>query len=195
MATLHPPRRHRWHQHPRQLRIPGPWGRPAISLVAPRRTRRRTPIIRSDRMPAPFRALGWRNYALYWTGALLSNIGSWMQTVALGWLVLQLTDSAFLVGFVSFAGLSPALLLSLFGGVVADRMDRQRILIVTQTAMLVSTGILATLTAWGVVTVPQIIALSFVTGLSGAMSVPAQQALISELVPADVLPSAISLNA
>ena len=145
-------------------------------------------------MPAVFRALGSRNYALYWSGALLSNIGSWMQTVALGWLVLQLTNSPFWVGFVSFAGLSPSLLLSLFGGVIADRMDRRRLLIATQTALLLSSGILATLTALGVVTVAEIIVLSFLSGLAGALNTPAQQAMIADLVSSDILLNAISLN-
>src|SRR5574337_206718 len=103
-------------------------------------------------MPAVFRAFESRNYALYWTGAFLSNVGSWMQNVALGWLVLQLTNSPFWIGFVSFAGLSPSLLLSLFGGVLADRLERRRVLLVTQ------------------------------------------QAIISDLVPADVLLNAISLT-
>ncbi len=145
-------------------------------------------------MPPLFRALGSRNYALYWAGAFLSNTGSWMQTVALGWLVLQLTDSPFWVGFVSFAGLSPSLFLSLFGGVLADRLDRRRLLLTTQTAMMVFTGMLATLTALHLITVPLIIVLSFLTGFATALNTPAQQAMIADLVPAEVLLNAISLN-
>lgn len=117
-----------------------------------------------------------------------------MQAVALGWLVLQLTDSPFWVGFVSFAALSPALFLSLFGGVLADRLDRRRVLLTTQTAMMLSTGLLATLTALHVITVPLIIALSFLTGFANALNTPAQQAMIADLVPPEVLLNAISLN-
>lgn len=141
-----------------------------------------------------FRALASRDYALYWIGAFLSNIGSWMQNVALGWLVLQLTDSPFWVGFVNFANLSPALVLSLFGGVLADRVDRRRVLIVTQTALMFIAATLATLTALHVITVPLIIGLSFLTGFAGAFNTPAQQAIIADLVPADALLNGISLN-
>ncbi|MFI4981598.1 MAG: MFS transporter, partial [Nevskiales bacterium] len=141
-----------------------------------------------------FRAFGSRNYALYWGGACLSNIGSWMQTVALGWLVLQLTDSPFWVGFVSFAALSPSLFMSLFGGVLADRLDRRLLLMTTQTAMMLSTGTLATLTAFHLITVPLIIVLSFLTGFANALNTPAQQAMIADLVPPDILLNAISLN-
>jgi MFS family permease len=145
-------------------------------------------------MPAVFRAFESRNYALYWTGALLSNVGSWMQNLALGWLVLQLTNSAFWVGFVSFAGLFPSLFLSLFGGVLADRMDRRLVLMATQTAMMVIAAILATLTALHLITVPLIVLLSLSSGFAAALNTPAPQAIVSDLVPADVLLNAISLN-
>lgn len=145
-------------------------------------------------MPAIFRALASRDYALYWSGAFLSNVGSWMQTVALGWLVLQLTNSPFWVGFVNFASLSPALVLSLFGGVLADRMDRRRVLIATQTALMLVATTLATLTALHAVTVPLIIGLSFLSGFASALNTPAQQAIVADLVPADALLNAISLN-
>jgi MFS family permease len=146
------------------------------------------------RAPTMFQAFQSRNFVRYWSGALLSNIGSWMQTVALGWLVLQLTDSPFWVGFVSFAALSPSLFLSLFGGVLADRSDRRQVMMIAQVVMLLSTAVLATLTACGVITVPEIVLLSFLTGLGGALSMPAQQAIISDLVPPEVLLNANSLN-
>jgi len=145
-------------------------------------------------MPAIFTALTSCDYALYWSGAFLSNVGSWMQTVALGWLVLQLTDSPFWVGFVNFASLSPALVLSLFGGVLADRMDRRLVLITTQTALMLIAAILATLTALHLITVPLIIGLSFLSGFAGALNTPAQQAIIADLVPSEALLNAISLN-
>jgi len=145
-------------------------------------------------MPAVFRALGSRNYALYWGGAFISNAGSWMQTVALGWLVLQLTNSPFWVGFVSFAGLVPSLFLSLFGGVLADRVNRRHVLLGTQSVMLLSATVLATLTARQVITLGEIVALSLLSGLAGALNIPAQQAMISDLVTPEILLNAISLN-
>src|ERR671916_2509688 len=80
-----------------------------------------------------FRALRHRNFRLFWAGAFLSNTGTWMQTVAQGWLVLQLTDSAFWLGFDGFAATAPGLVLTLLGGVFADILDRKRLLIFTQT--------------------------------------------------------------
>jgi MFS family permease len=145
-------------------------------------------------MPALFRAFESRNYALYWTGAFLSNIGTWMQNVALGWLVLQLTNSPFWVGFVSFASLVPSLFLSLFGGVLADRVERRLVLLATQTALMLFAGTLATLTALHVITMPLIIVLSLASGFAAALNTPAQQAILADLVPADVLLNAISLN-
>jgi MFS family permease len=145
-------------------------------------------------MPAVFRAFDSRNYALYWTGAFLSNVGTWMQNVALGWLVLELTDSPFWVGFVSFAALVPSLFLSLFGGVLADRVERRRVLLATQTAMMIFAATLATLTALQRITMPLIIILALSSGFAAALNTPAQQAIIADLVPAEVLLNAISLN-
>jgi len=145
-------------------------------------------------MPSVFRAFQSRNYALYWSGAFLSNIGTWMQNVALGWLVLQLTNSPFWVGFVSFAGLVPSLFLSLFGGVLADRVERRLVLLATQTALMLLAGTLATLTALHLITMPLIIILSFSSGFAAALNTPAQQAILADLVPAEVLLNAISLN-
>lgn len=145
-------------------------------------------------MPAVFRAFESRNYTLYWTGAFLSNVGSWMQNVALGWLVLQLTDSAFWVGFVSFAGLFPSFFLSLFGGVLADRVDRRLVLLTTQSALMLFATILATLTAFDRISMPLIVLLSASSGFAAALNTPAQQAIVSDLVSADVLLNAISLN-
>src|SRR5712671_6140527 len=81
-----------------------------------------------------FRALSHRNYRLFWAGAFLSNIGTWMQAVAQGWLVLQLTNSAFWLGLDAFMATAPAFVLTLLGGVFADKVDRRRLLIYTQIA-------------------------------------------------------------
>src|SRR5579871_6226195 len=93
--------------------------------------------------PQMARALRNPNFRLFWSGNFLSNIGTWMQNVAQGWLVLLLTNSAFWLGVVGFAGSIPFLFVSLFGGVVADRVDKRRLLMVTQTAMMVLAFVLA----------------------------------------------------
>src|SRR5215471_692194 len=105
---------------------------------------------RSRRRNQMFRALGYRNYRLFWMGAFLSNVGTWMQAVAQGWLVLQLTNSAFWLGLDGFMATAPGFLLTLIGGVFADLIDRRRLLIYTQVvagsaalglAVLVATGV------------------------------------------------------
>ena len=93
---------------------------------------------KTDDFPRAVRALRNRNFRLFWTGNFLSNIGTWMQNVAQGWLVLTLTNSSFWLGVVGFAGSIPFLIFTLLGGVVADRVNKRRLLLVTQTAMMLS---------------------------------------------------------
>src|SRR3982751_3907719 len=93
-----------------------------------------------------FRALRHRNFRLFFGGQLISLIGTWMQTVAQSWLIFRLTHSSFLLGIVSFAGQIPVFLVSPIGGHAADRMDRRRIMIATQTASMVLASVLAGLT-------------------------------------------------
>ena len=92
----------------------------------------RLPGEQASRLPQMVRALRNPNFRLFWSGNFLSNIGTWMQNVAQGWLVLLLTDSAFWLGVVGFAGSIPFLIFTLFGGVVADRVNKRRLLLVTQ---------------------------------------------------------------
>src|SRR5947209_16610013 len=94
-------------------------------------------------LPRILSALRHRDFRLFWAGNFLSNIGTWMQNVAQGWLVLQLTNSAFWLGFVGFASTIPVLFLALIGGVIADHVDRRRLLMMTQTAMMVFAFMLA----------------------------------------------------
>lgn len=147
---------------------------------------------------AMFRALRHRNFRLFWTGALLSNTGSWTQIVAQGWLVLQLTDSAFWLGVDSFMGTVPALLLTLLGGVIADLVDRKRLLMLTQVVAGLSALTLATLLVTGVVDGPSdvwmILALTFVTGSCWAIAGPSYQAFVYELVGREDLANAVALN-
>lgn len=141
-----------------------------------------------------FAALGHPAFRLFWAGALVSNIGSWMQNVAQGWLVLELTDSAFMLGLVGFAGTIPMAFFLLVGGVYADRLDRRRLLIVTMTAMMVFAVVLALLTLLEVVVVWHVLVLSFLSGTAMAMAAPAYLAFVHDLVGRRNLQNAIALN-
>ncbi len=141
------------------------------------------------------RALRNRDFRLFWSGNFLSNIGTWMQNVAQSWLVLTLTaNSAFWLGVVGFAGSIPYLVFTLFGGVVADRADKRRLLLVTQSVMMILAFVLATLTWFKVITVWEVVALSFLNGMAMAMNAPSYQALVPRLVPREDLTNAIALN-
>ncbi|HUP00843.1 MAG TPA: MFS transporter [Gemmatimonadota bacterium] len=144
--------------------------------------------------PGAFVALRNRDYRVFWCGALVSNTGSWMQTVAQGWLVLELTDSAFMLGLVGFASTFPMLVLLLVGGVYADRVDRRRLLIGTMSSMMACAAALAALTGLGVVSIGHVLALSFLTGIGLAMAAPAYQAFVHDLVGRRDLQNAIALN-
>ena len=117
-----------------------------------------------------------------------------MQNVALGWLVLDLSDSAFWLGVVGFASAAPMLVFSLLGGVIADHMDRRRMLICTQSAMMLFALVLAGLCYAKVITVPQIVVLALLTGVAMSLNMPAYQALVPQLVPREDLSNAIGLN-
>lgn len=141
-----------------------------------------------------FKAFHYREFRLLWIGACTSSIGTWMQTVAQSWLVLQLSGSAFLLGLDSFLGQIPIFLFSILGGVIADRVDRRHLLVGSQLIQMSCAFLLAALFAFGVVHVWQILALSFVVGLAQAFGGPAYQALIPTLVESEDLPNAIALN-
>jgi predicted MFS family arabinose efflux permease len=141
-----------------------------------------------------FKAFEYRDFRLLWFGACTSSIGTWMQTVAQNWLVLEITNSPFLLGLDSFLGQIPIFLFSLIGGVVADRVDRRRLLIGSQMVQMSCAFLLAALFAFGKVHVWHILSLSFVVGLAQAFGGPAYQALIPTLVAAKDLPNAIALN-
>ncbi len=135
-----------------------------------------------------------RNYRLFFTGQLISLLGFWMQAIAQSWLVYRLTDSPLLLGVVGFAGQVPILLISPFAGVVADRLERRRILTITQSIMMASACALAALTLTGVVHVWHIIMFAAISGLANAFDVPARQSFTIEMVGREDLPRAIALN-
>jgi MFS family permease len=141
-----------------------------------------------------FAALGTRNYRLYWSGQVVSLIGTWMQQVSLPWLVLVLGGSGLQLGFVAVLQFGPAMVLAPFGGVLADRVDKRRALIATQIAASAQAFVLFLLTATGVVEIPMVMAMAFVLGLVNAVDMPIRQSLAADLVPRHVLANAIALN-
>ncbi|HLX82454.1 MAG TPA: MFS transporter [Terriglobales bacterium] len=141
-----------------------------------------------------FKAFQYRDFRLMWIGACTSSIGTWMQIVAQGWLIYRLSHSAFLLALDQFLGGLPIFLLSLIGGVIADRVERRRILLASQYLQMASAAILTILVATGLVHVWHILCLSFVSGLAQAFGGPAYQALIPTLVEKDDMPNAIALN-
>lgn len=141
-----------------------------------------------------FRALSHRNYRLFWTGAFLSNCGTWMQAVAQGWLVLQLTNSAFWLGLDAFMATIPGFFLTLLGGVFADLVDRRRLLIYTQIVAGVAALGLATLILTGLVNRWMVLGFSFVTGCCMALASPSYLAMTFDLVGREDLANAVALN-
>ena len=141
-----------------------------------------------------FRALSHRNFRLFWTGAFLSNTGTWMQAVAQGLLVYHLTNSPFWLGVDGFMATAPGLLLTLLAGVFADLVDRRRLLLYTQIGAGLSALTLAVLVLTGVVHVWMILVLSFITGCCFAIAGPSYQAITVDLVEREDLANAIALN-
>jgi MFS family permease len=141
-----------------------------------------------------FTAFESRDFRLMWAGACTSSIGTWMQKLAQSWLVFQLSGSAFMLGLDSFLGEIPIFLLALYAGVVADRMDRRRLLIASQMLQMSCAFTLATLFALGRAEVWHILSLSFVVGTAQAFGAPAYQSLLPSLVPREHLPNAIAMN-
>jgi len=146
------------------------------------------------RVGRTFKAFQYRDFRLMWVGACTSSIGTWMQIVAQGWLIYRLSHSAFLLALDQFLGGIPIFLLSLLGGVIADRVERRRILLGSQYLQLASAGTLTLLVAAHHIHVWQILCLSFVSGFAQAFGGPAYQALIPTLVERDDMPNAIALN-
>jgi MFS family permease len=139
-------------------------------------------------------ALRHRNFRLFWFGQVASLTGTWMQGVASGWLVLTLTNSALLLGVVQAAGSIPILLLTMFGGVIADRYDKRRVLLVAQSLMMLQAAILAALSLAHLIHLWHVIVLAVFLGILSSVEVPTRQAFHVELVGKDDLQNAISLN-
>jgi len=141
-----------------------------------------------------FKAFQYRDFRLMWIGACTSSIGTWMQIVAQGWLIYRLSHSAYLLGLDQFLAGLPIFLFTIIGGVVADRIERRKILLMSQWLQMASAGVLTVLVAMGLTHVWPILCLSFVSGLAQAFGGPAYSALIPTLVDKEDMPNAIALN-
>ena len=152
-------------------------------------------VRRSSRVALTLRALQHRNFRLFTLGQSLSLIGTWMQQVAIGWLVYRLTGSAFLLGLVAFVSQGPGFVLAPFAGEFADRYSRHRIVIITQSVMMFQALLLGTLVLTGHVTVGWILVLMGVLGAANGFDIPARQSFLIEMVgDREDLPNAIALN-
>jgi MFS family permease len=139
-------------------------------------------------------SLGHRDFRLFWTSQILSLIGTWVQVVAQDWLVLELSDSPFTLGVVSALQFLPTLFLSMFGGVVADRLPRRALLLFTQSSAMTLAFVLGTLTWTGTVQVVHVMVLAVLLGTVNSLDMPTRQAFVVELVGREDLQNAIALN-
>ena len=159
------------------------------------RTREKTPV-KTGKLPRSLRSLAHANYRLWAAGALVSNIGTWIQRTAQDWLVFsELTQhNGAAVGIVTALQFAPQLLLLPWSGLAADRLDQRRLLMATQASMGVLGLILAALTLSGVVTLWQVYGLAFLFGIAAAIDAPVRQTFVAELVGDEDLPNAVALN-
>lgn len=141
-----------------------------------------------------FSSLQVRNFRIYWCGMFVSFIGTWIQQIAQSWLVFELTNSAFLLGVVGFLSSIPIFLLSLFGGVLADRLNKRNILILTQSIFMLLAFALGVLTQTKLITPSQIMLIALANGAVMAFDAPSRQAVVVELVGKNHLFNAIALN-
>jgi MFS family permease len=139
-------------------------------------------------------ALKHKDFRLFWAGNFLSNIGTWMQNVAQGWLVLQLTNSAFWLGVVGFASSIPILAFALIGGVIADHVNNRKLLMATQSALMTFAFAMSGLAYFRIINVHEIVWLALGTGIAMSLNTPSYQALVPRLIPREDLDNAIALN-
>lgn len=146
------------------------------------------------RFPRMFSALRHHNFRLFWFGQMISLISTWMQSVAQGWLVLQMTNSAFLLGLVSMSASLPVLLFSAVGGVLADRFNKRNLIVATQTLAMTGAFILATLILTRHIAYWHIIIIASCLGIVMALDAPSRQSFVIEMVGKEDLLNAIALN-
>ncbi len=141
-----------------------------------------------------FLALRHRNFRLFWFGQMISLMGTWMQIIGQAWLVLELTHSALLLGLVGALQFLPVMLLSLFGGVLADRLPKRKVLLFTQSFAMLQATVLWILVATGEVRLWHVLVLATLLGLTNSIDMPTRQAFVVEMVGREDLPNAIALN-
>jgi MFS family permease len=141
------------------------------------------------------RAFRHRNYRIFFAGQFISLTGTWIRSVAIGWLAYRLSASPFLLGVVSFALYAPIFFVSPMAGAIADRMSRRHVFATTQALIMVQTGLLAILTLTGLIDMVWLIALSLFGGIATAFEVPARQSFTIDMVGREDLRQAIALNA
>lgn len=151
--------------------------------------------MKTGKIEHTFRAFKNRNYTLFFTGQSLSQIGTWMQRTGVSWVVYTMTHSTFMLGLSVFASQFPSFVFSLYGGIISDRYNRYKIMLITQSASMIQAVLLAVLTLTHHYAVWQILTLSTVLGIINAFDVPARQPLVNELIKdkAD-LPNALAIN-
>lgn len=168
-----------------------------VAPVTPRGVAPAEPVVRAaraGRLRQTFIALHERNFRIFWLGQLVSVTGTWMQTVAQGWLVLELTGSPLILGLATAARSVPVMLLVFPAGFVADRFDRRRIILATNVGAALAATLLGLLALTDQATVPVILGLALVLGVTNAFEMPARQSYISELIGKQHLANAIALN-
>jgi MFS family permease len=168
---------------------------PTIATVPPDTVTPPSPIVAGGiSWRRTFAAFRHRNYRLFFSGQLVSVIGTWVQQVALGWLVYTLSNSAFTLGAVRFLSAIPVTLFTLLGGALADRFQKRRIVILTESTAMVLAFVLAALVYFGVIKVWQIALVGFLDGMTDAFDIPTRQSFVIEMVGKDDLMNAIALN-
>lgn len=147
------------------------------------------------RLKTTFRSLKYRNYRLFFFGQSISLIGTWIQRIAAPWMVYNITGSAFMLGFVGFLGQLPTLLLSPYAGVLSDRMEKKKLLLITQVGLMLQALFLAILFLTNIIEIWHIIVLSILHGVFNSFDVPARQSMVVEMVDnKEDLSNAIALN-
>jgi MFS family permease len=167
---------------------------PAAIPVEPTSVATAPPLGNVDRLRRTFVAFEERDFRIFWLGQLVSVTGTWMQTVAQGWLILLITGSPFVLGVAAAARSLPVLLLVVPAGIAADRFDRRKIVIATSTVAMLASGLLAVLTITGAIDVQTVLILAVVLGVTNAFEMPARQSYVSELIGRRHLANAIALN-
>jgi MFS family permease len=152
-------------------------------------------VAQISRWPKAIRSLGYRNFRLYWTGQIISQVGTWMQIVAQGWVVYNLTDSPLMLGLVSVVALLPVVPISLLAGVLSDRFSRKKLIMVTEFVLMLQAVIMAVLIWTNLIQVWHVVVLSLVLGAAAAVEQPARLAFVVDVVGKDDLSNAVALNA